>query len=91
MPYHKNKMAAFEAAQNGMRKVTDVYVNLQAMKHDPEFGREVKRFWEEINEAYQQVENADEVASEHQREQLSEFRETLEQYVSELNEYNDLR
>ncbi len=91
MPYHKNKIQAFQSAQNGVRKAMEAHENLETMQHDPQFGHEVGRLWEEINEAYQQVENAYEVASEHQRDQLDEYRNTLDKMVSDLDEFELLR
>ena len=91
MPYHKNKVQAFQSAQNGVRKAVDVHKNLESMRHDPQFGHEVRHLWEEINEAYQQVENAYEVASEHQKDQLDDYRNTLDKMVSDLDEFQQLR
>ena len=91
MPYHKNKIQAFQSAQNGVRKAVDVHKNLEAMRHDPEFGHEVSHLWEEINEAYQQVENAYEVASEHQKDQLDDYRNILDKMVSDLDDFQKLR
>ena len=49
MPYHKNKIQAFQSAQNGVRKAVEVHKNLEVMRHDPQFGHEVGHLWEEIN------------------------------------------
>ena len=91
MPYHKNKIQAFQSAQNGVRKAVEVHKNLEVMRHDPQFGHEVGHLWEEINEAYQQVENAYEVASEHQKDQLDEYRKTLNKMVSAVDGFENLR
>ncbi len=90
MPYHKNKVQAFQSAQNGVRKAVDVHENLKSMLHDPQFGHELGQLWEEINEAYQQVENAYEVASEHQKDELDHYRNTLDKMVSDLDEFQKL-
>lgn len=91
MPYHKNKVQAFQSAQNGVRKAEEVHKNLESMLNDPQFGHEVRHLWEEINEAYQQVENAYEVASEHQKTQLDDYRNTLDQMVTDLDQYENFR
>ncbi|OCA86880.1 hypothetical protein F7984_08935 [Pradoshia sp. D12] len=91
MPYHKNKVQAFQSAQNGVRRAVDAHENLESMQHDPQFGHEVGHLWEEINEAYQQVENAYEVASEHQKDQLDDYRNTLDKMVSDLDKFEKYR
>lgn len=91
VPYHKNKIQAFQSAQNGVRKATDVHQQVVQMKNDAEFAHELSHLWEEVNEAYQQIENAYEVASEHQREQLNQYRQTLEKIVTEMKELDGLR
>ena len=91
MPYHKNKLQAFQSAQNGVRRAIEVRENLEHMQHDPQFGHEVGHLWEEINEAYQQVENAFEVASEHQKKQLDGYKDTLDKMVSDLDEFEKFR
>lgn len=91
MPYHKNKVQAFQSAQNGVRKAVEVHENLESMRHDPQFGHELSHLWEEINEAYQQVENAYEIASEHQKSQLDDYRDKLDTMVSDLDKYQNLQ
>lgn len=84
MPYHKDKQQAFQAAQQGMKDVEGAYHNL--VKEDTSYGHQLKHLKEEINEAYQQIENAMEVASDTQLQQLTQFRNDLQQIVSEVNE-----
>lgn len=84
MPYHKNKQQAFQAAQQGTEQARDVYENI--VKNDPDYGVHLKRLKNEVNEAYQQIENALEVASEHQKTQLEQFQNDLQSIMNEVNE-----
>ncbi|MBO8176920.1 hypothetical protein [Aeribacillus pallidus] len=83
MPYHKNKQQAFQAAQQGYEEAKDVFN--QIVRDDASYGQQLKHLKQEVNEAYQQIENALEVASEHQRVQLEKFRSDLQQIVEEVN------
>lgn len=83
LPYHKNKQQAFQAAQQGMKDVTDIFQDI--VKDDPDYGHHLKQLKNEINEAYQQIENALEVASETQRGRLMQFKHDLESIVDEVN------
>ncbi|PKR85603.1 hypothetical protein [Heyndrickxia camelliae] len=84
MPYHKDKQQAFQAAQQGAKQLQDVYNNLE--KDSASYGQQLKHLRQEVNETYQQIENALEVASETQRAQLEKFRTDLQQIVNEVNE-----
>ncbi|MBS4172998.1 hypothetical protein [Bacillus sp. FJAT-49736] len=84
MPYHKDKQQAFQAAQQGAKQLQDVYNNLE--KDSASYGQQLKHLRQEVNETYQQIENALEVASETQRTQLEKFRNDLQQIVNEVNE-----
>lgn len=83
MPYNKNKQQAFQAAQQGTNQAKDVYESI--IKNDPDYGSQLKRLKNEVNEAYEQINNALEVASEHQREQLEQFQSDLQSIVNEVN------
>ncbi|KYD08582.1 hypothetical protein MXL46_13345 [Heyndrickxia sporothermodurans] len=83
MPYHKNKQQAFQAAQQGMKQLDDVYNNL--VQDDASYGQQLKHLKQEVNETYQQIENAMEVASETQRQQLEKYLSDIEQIVNEVN------
>lgn len=63
MPYHKDKQQAFQAAQQGAKQLQDVYNNLE--KDSASYGQQLKHLRQEVNETYQQIENALEVASEY--------------------------
>jgi len=83
MPYHKDKQQAFQAAQQGVDQAIDVYNDL--VKNDPDYGRHLKELKNEINEAFQQIDNALEVASENQLDQLRKFKNDLESLVSRVD------
>jgi predicted nucleic acid-binding Zn-ribbon protein len=83
MPYHKNKQQAYQAAQQGFEEVQDLYKDIV---YDTEsYGHQLKHLKNEVNEAYQQIENALEVASETQRSQLERFQQDLQRIVEEVN------
>ncbi|MBB6447386.1 hypothetical protein [Bacillus benzoevorans] len=84
MPYHKNKQQAFQAAQQGMEDAEEVYHEI--VQDSASYGHQLKHLKQEVNEAYQQIENAMEVASEHQRIQLEQFQNDLRKMVDEVNQ-----
>lgn len=83
MPYNKNKQQAFQAAQQGTHQAKDIYENMQQGSND--YGHQLKHLKNEINEAYQQIENALEVSSEGQVDQLRQFKNDLESLVDNVN------
>ncbi|MGM7723120.1 hypothetical protein [uncultured Metabacillus sp.] len=83
MPYNKDKQQAFQAAQQGATEAIDAYQNI--VKESPDYGRQLKHLTEEVNEAYQQINNALENASETQRKRLEQYQNDLEKIVNELN------
>ncbi|WP_411335014.1 hypothetical protein ACK1LH_10020 [Metabacillus indicus] len=83
MPYHKNKQQAFQAAQQGTAQAENMYQQLSA--ETPDYGIQLIHLKEEINEAYEQINNALEVASETQRETLEQYRRDLSKIVAEVN------
>jgi peptidoglycan hydrolase CwlO-like protein len=83
LPYHKDKQQAFQAAQQGVNEAEKIYLSLD--KNSPEFASELSHLKNEINEAYQQIENALEVASEHQRNRLEQYKKDLEKIASQVN------
>ncbi|MFT8322938.1 MAG: hypothetical protein ABF649_18880 [Bacillus sp. (in: firmicutes)] len=84
MLYHKNKQEAFQAAQRGLIETQTLYEDI--VKDSASYGHQLKHLKQEINETYEQIENALEVASEHQREQLATFQHDLKTIVDEVNE-----
>ena len=85
MPYHKNKQQAFQAAQQGVEDAQGLYSEI--VRDTQSYGHQLKHLQNEVNEAFQQIENALEVASEHQRAQLEQFKSDLESMVTEVNTY----
>ncbi|GKU82786.1 MULTISPECIES: hypothetical protein [Niallia] len=85
MIYDKDKQQAFQAAQRGLIETQNLYQDI--VKDSASYGHQLKHLKEEINETYQQIENALEVASEHQRHQLETFQQDLKSIVSEVNEF----
>ncbi|MDP4084612.1 MAG: hypothetical protein Q8934_08340 [Bacillota bacterium] len=85
MPYHKDKQLAFQAAQQSMENAEELYVEI--VKDSSSYGHQLNHLKEEVNEAYQQIENALEVATEHQKAQLQTFQQDLQKMVSEVNNF----
>lgn len=83
MPYHKNKQQAFQAAQQGVTEVQNTVNEL--VLDGASYGSQLAHLKNEVNEAYQQIENALEVASETQRAQLQQFKTDLASIVDEVN------
>jgi CHASE3 domain sensor protein len=84
LPYHKDKQQAFQAAQQGTHQAKDIYENI--VRDDPDYGAHLKRLKNEVNEAYNQINNALEVSSDTQREQLQQFKQDLESIVDDVNQ-----
>ncbi|MDQ1002410.1 flagellar biosynthesis chaperone FliJ [Neobacillus niacini] len=82
-PYNKDKQQAFQAAQQGYEEAQGLFKTI--VSDSASYGHQLKHLKEEVNEAYQQIENALEVASEHQREQLERFQQDLQSIVEEVN------
>ena len=84
LPYHQDPQQAFQQAQEGTKDVIDVFENMDASGNS--YGHQLKHLQTEINEAYQQIENAMEVATEHQRVQLQKFQNDLRSIVEQVNQ-----
>lgn len=82
-PYNKDKQQAFQAAQQGYEEAQGLAATI--INDSASYGHQLKHLKEEVNEAYQQIENALEVASEHQRAQLERFQQDLQNIVAEVN------
>lgn len=82
-PYNKNKQQAFQAAQQGYEEAQGLFATI--ISDSASYGHQLKHLKEEVNEAYQQIESALEVASEHQRAQLERFQQDLQSIVAEVN------
>jgi F0F1-type ATP synthase membrane subunit b/b' len=82
-PYNKDKQQAFQAAQQGYEEAQGLAATI--ISDSASYGHQLKHLKEEVNEAYQQIENALEVATEHQRAQLERFQQDLHSIVAEVN------
>lgn len=85
MPYHKNKQQAFQAAQQGVEDAQELYYEM--VRDSGSYGYQLKHLKGEVNEAYQQIENALEVASDHQKVQLEQFQKDLQKIVTDVNNF----
>ncbi len=85
MPYHKDKQQAFQAAQQGAKEAMEAHQNI--VRNDPDYAHHLKDLKQEVHEAYMQIENALEVASETQRGQLEKYRQDLQGIMSSINDY----
>lgn len=83
-PFHKDKQQAFQAAQQGYENAQGLYETI--VKDNASYGHQLKHLKDEVNEAYQQIANAMEVASEHQRSQLERFQQDLKAMVADVNQ-----
>ncbi|WP_027408815.1 hypothetical protein [Anoxybacteroides tepidamans] len=84
MPYHKNKQEAFQSAEKGTMEAKEWYDHLVPDQAD--YGSQLKHLQQEMNEAFEQINNAMEVASETQRARLEQFRSDLQAIVDEVNQ-----
>ncbi|EKN65507.1 hypothetical protein BABA_20251 [Neobacillus bataviensis LMG 21833] len=83
-PYNKDKQQAFQAAQQGYEEAQGLFETI--VSDNASYGHQLKHLKNEVNEAYQQIESALEVASEHQRAQLEQFQQDLQNMVHEVNQ-----
>lgn len=84
MPYNKNKQQAFQAAQQGTHQAKDIFENI--VRDDADYGTQLKHLKNEVNEAYQQINNALETSSDDQHDQLKQFQQDLESMVQQVNQ-----
>jgi hypothetical protein len=75
MPYHKDKQQAFQAAQQGYEQAR--VADREVIEDSSDYGSQLKHLQQEVNEAMQQIDNALETASEHQKKQLQQFQQDL--------------
>ncbi|EOP94638.1 hypothetical protein [Bacillus cereus] len=84
MPYHKDKQQAFQAAQQGVTQAEHAYNNI--VKNDPNYGHDLKELRQEVQEAYEQIQNALEVASETQHPQLEQYENNLQNIMQHVDQ-----
>ena len=83
MPYHKDKQQAFQAAQQGVTQAENAFNNI--VKNDPNYGHDLKELRQEVQEAYEQIQYALEVASETQRPQLEQYENNLQNIMRNVD------
>lgn len=86
MPYNKDKQQAFQAAQQGYEQAINVNETAVQSMNDGVFGKELKHLKEEVQEAYQQIDKALTVASEHQVDQLREYKNNLSEIMNQIEQ-----
>ncbi|PQZ57170.1 MULTISPECIES: hypothetical protein [Bacillus] len=84
MPYHKDKQQAFQAAEQGFVQAENTFNNI--VKNDPNYGHDLKELRQEVQEAYEQIQNALEVASETQRPQLEQYESNLQNIMRNVDQ-----
>lgn len=82
MPYKKDKQQAFQAAEQGVQEVRNLYVEIDETA--PEYGTHAKRIKKEINEAQQQIEKALTIAGERQKQILEQMKEEMAELDSQF-------
>ncbi|KFN02829.1 hypothetical protein D0U04_22880 [Bacillus clarus] len=87
MPHHKNKQQAFQAAQQGVVQAENIFNNI--VKNDPNYGHDLKELRQEVQEAYEQIQNALEVASETQRPQLEQYENNLQNILRDVGQLEE--
>ena len=84
MPYHKDKQQAFQAAQQGVTQAENAFKKKK--KNDPNYGHDLKELRQEVQETYEQIQNALEVASETQRPQLEQYENNLQNIMQHVDQ-----
>lgn len=74
----------FQSAQQGTKQAADAYADMDP--HSPDYGRQVTRVMQEVNEALQQIQKASAYASEHQKEQLGQYLDQLQTILGDIND-----
>lgn len=84
IPYHEDKQQAFQDAQEATKDIKDIMQKLD--QNGNAYGAQLKHLKTGIIEAYQQIDNALEVASEHQRHQLQQYKQELQSIMNDMIE-----
>jgi len=84
MPHHKNKQQAFQAAQQGYEQAQKANQQRIEAINKADYGKELAHLTQEVNEAYQQIDKALSVASEHQHKQLKQYQDHLNEIMAEM-------
>lgn len=83
MPYNKDKQQAFQAAQQGTKEAMNIASSI--VRNDPEYASQLKHLRKEVGEAYEQIQNALENASETQYEQLQKYEQDLRKIMQDVD------
>lgn len=83
MPYNKDKQQAFQAAQQGTKEAVNIASSI--VRNDPEYASQLKHLHKEVGEAYEQIQNALEKASETQYEQLQKYEQDLRKIMQDVD------
>lgn len=84
MSYQENKQEAFMDAQASAQQAKKD--NADIVRDSASYGTQLSHLKQEINEAFEQIENALEVASEHQKSRLQQYQQDLQGITAEWNE-----
>ncbi len=84
MAYHEDKQQAYQDAQEATKDVKDILQKLD--QNGNAYGAQMNHLKTGIIEAYQQIDNALEVASEHQRHQLQQYKQELQSIMNDMIE-----
>lgn len=80
----QDKRRAFQAADQSFKQVQEAVHGI--VIEGPDYGSQLKHVKQEMNEAYQQIETALQVASEHQRLQLQRYQQDLQSMLDEVEQ-----
>lgn len=85
MPYNKDKQQAYQAAEQQYIQAEEAARAIE--RNDEDFGHQLKRAKQEIQEAEQVIKKAYINASERQREELNDYKDELEELKGSLQQF----
>ncbi|KMY49673.1 hypothetical protein AC625_09085 [Peribacillus loiseleuriae] len=80
----QDKRRAFQEADQSFKQAQEAMFEI--VKDGPEYGSQLKHVKQEMDEAYQQIQSALQVASEQQREQLQRYQEDLQSMIEDVEQ-----
>ncbi|MFB9762381.1 MULTISPECIES: hypothetical protein [Bacillaceae] len=83
MPYNKDEQQAFQAAQQGTKEAVNIASSIVA--NDPDYASQLKHLRKEVGEAYEQIQNALESATETQYDQLQKYEQDLRKIMQDVD------
>ena len=84
MGSYKDNQLTFQNAQRATQDVKDLLNMLDV--HGSDYGHQLKQLKKEINEAFQQIDSAMIIASEHQRVELEGYQSELQSMYNQIEE-----